>query len=113
MQVARGVIKSRRVDFSLENKNCKHAAFTLAEIILVIGVVGVIAMLTILQLIQHTNNKELVSGFLKSNNILSNAYKEAKAVDNIHKLMPEDFKRTFKEHLKTVECDNHDICLLG
>ena len=26
--------------------------------------------------------------------------------------MPEDFKRTFKEHLKTVDCDNHDICLL-
>ena len=25
--------------------------------------------------------------------------------------MPDDFKRTFKEHLKTVDCDNHDICL--
>ena len=68
-------------------------------------------MLTIPQFIQDTQNKELVAAFLKSNNVLSNAYKEAKAVDNIHKLLPDDFKRTFKDHLKTVDCDNHDICL--
>ena len=69
-------------------------------------------MLTIPQLIQNAQNKELVSAFLKSNNVLSNAYKDVRAVDNIHKLMPDEFKRTFKDHLKTVECDNHDICLL-
>ena len=51
---------SRRVDFSLPNKNLKHAAFTLAETILVIGIIGIVAMLTIPQLIQNTQNKEIL-----------------------------------------------------
>ena len=69
-------------------------------------------MLTIPNFIHTKTDKELVSGFLKSNTVLSNAYKEAKAVDNIHKLLPEEFKKIFKEHLKTVECEEHDACLI-
>ena len=94
-----------------EKSFCLKAAFTLAEVILVIGIIGIVAALTIPQLIQNTNNKDLVSAFLKSNNVISNAYKNAKAIDNIHKMAPDDFKKTFKEYLKTVDCDTHDICL--
>ena len=43
--------------------------------------------------------------------MLSNAYKEAIVLDGIHKMNVIDFKKTFKEYLKTYECDTHDICL--
>ena len=75
--------QSCKVDFSLPNKNLKHAAFTLAEILLVIGIIGIVAMLTIPQLIQNTNEKQLVSAFLKTHSVLSNAIKEAEVTEEI------------------------------
>ncbi|MBR1753343.1 type II secretion system protein, partial [bacterium] len=53
----------------------KKCAFTLAEVLLTIGILGVVAAMTIPTLMQNSQNKELVSHYLKMNNILSNALK--------------------------------------
>ena len=71
-------------------------------------------MLTIPQLIQNTSEKQLVSAFLKTHSVLSNAIKEAEVTEEIklNKIAnKEDFKRFLESHLKTLnECD-YDVCL--
>ena len=61
----------------------KKCAFTIAEVLLTIGILGVIAVMTVPTLMQNSQNKELVSKYLKTNNVLTNAYKEAEAVSTL------------------------------
>ena len=83
----------RRTD---EGKKC---AFTLAEVLITIGIIGVIASLVIPQLKQTIDNRELVSKYLKTHNVLTNAYKEPEGVNEIklHKQSPENFKKYLEE----------------
>ena len=52
------------------------SAFTLSEVLITLGIIGVVAALTIPNLMQNAQNKDLVSGYLKVHNTLSNALKE-------------------------------------
>ncbi|MBR1753998.1 hypothetical protein IJ732_04100, partial [bacterium] len=56
---------------------------------------------------QNSQNKELVSHYLKMNNILSNALKNTEATEQtkFYKLSETDFKTKFETHLKTTGCD--------
>ncbi|MBR1754142.1 hypothetical protein IJ732_04820, partial [bacterium] len=64
-------------------------------------------------------NKELVSHYLKMNNILSNALKNTEATEQtkFYKLSETDFKSKFESHLKTTGCNTEnpnftpDVCL--
>ncbi|MBR1754480.1 hypothetical protein IJ732_06545, partial [bacterium] len=62
---------------------------------------------TIPTLMQNSQNKELVSHYLKMNNILSNALKNTEATEQtkFYKLSETDFKSKFESHLKTTGCD--------
>ena len=68
---------------------------------------------------QNSQNKELVSHYLKMNNILSNALKNTEATEQtkFYKLSETDFKSKFESHLKTTGCDTEnpnftpDVCL--
>ncbi|MBR1754330.1 hypothetical protein IJ732_05775, partial [bacterium] len=53
--------------------------------------------------------KELVSHYLKMNNILSNALKNTEATEQtkFYKLSETDFKTKFESHLKTTGCDTN------
>ncbi|MBR1754693.1 hypothetical protein IJ732_07655, partial [bacterium] len=55
----------------------------------------------------NSQNKELVSHYLKMNNILSNALKNTEATEQtkFYKLSETDFKAKFESHLKTTGCD--------
>ncbi|MBR1754563.1 prepilin-type N-terminal cleavage/methylation domain-containing protein [bacterium] len=93
----------------------KHYAFTLAEVLITIGIIGVIASLVIPQLKQTIDNRELVSKYLKTHNVLTNAYKETEAVNTIqlYKQTPERFKELLESHLKLTAGDcNQDVCLM-
>ncbi|MBR1753685.1 type II secretion system protein, partial [bacterium] len=81
--------------------------YTLAEVLLTIGILGVVAAMTIPTLMQNSQNKELVSHYLKMNNILSNALKNTEATEQtkFYKLSETDFKTKFESHLKTTGCD--------
>lgn len=86
------------------------SAFTLAEVLITLGIIVVIAALTIPNLIQESRNKELVSGYLKMHNTLSNGLKEMEAVEQMsfYKWGESDFKTKFEEHLKTTGCNAND-----
>ncbi|MBR1753919.1 type II secretion system protein, partial [bacterium] len=47
----------------------RSSAFTIAEVLLTIGILGVIAVMTVPTLMQNSQNKELVSKYLKTNNV--------------------------------------------
>ncbi|MBR1754586.1 type II secretion system protein, partial [bacterium] len=88
--------------------------FTIAEVLLTIGILGVIAVMTVPTLMQNSQNKELVSKYLKTNNVLTNAYKEAEAVSTIqlYKQSPDKFKEYLESHLKILSSDcEQDVCL--
>ena len=90
-------------------------AFTLPEVILTIGIVGIIAALTIPMLNQQTNDKELVTGFLKAHSILFNALKQAEVLEEtkVNKLASDvEFMAFFEKYLKTVKKCDWDVCLL-
>ena len=92
----------------------KKQAFTLAEVLITLGIIGVVAAMTIPTLMQKTNDKELVSGTLKMGSVLSNALKgmEAQFMTSVEKYSDlESFNAEFKNHLKTVNCTDHNVCL--
>lgn len=57
----------------------KYAAFTLAEILIVIAIIGVVSALTVPNLAKNTNNKEIVARVKKADANLSDAYGRARA----------------------------------
>lgn len=63
-----------------------------------------------------TNDKELVSAYLKNHNVLNNAYIEAESIKGfkLYGLEPDKFKEYFEEHLKLSGKSNctHDVCLV-
>ncbi|MBR1753289.1 type II secretion system protein, partial [bacterium] len=88
--------------------------FTLAETLLTLGIIGVVAALVIPQLKQTIDNRELVSKYLKTNNVISNAYKETEAVSTIqlYSQSPDKFKELLESHLKILSSDCiQDVCL--
>ena len=92
----------------------KQNAFTLAEVLITLGIIGVVAAMTIPTLMQKTNDKELVSGTLKMGSVLSNALKGMEAqnsfgVDKYSDL--DSFAPVFASQLKTVNCEDHAVCL--
>lgn len=56
-----------------KNKFRKAPAFTLAEILIVLGIIGVVASLTISTLIQSYQEKQMVAGLQKFNSTLQQA----------------------------------------
>src|SRR5574344_2134144 len=48
-------------------------AFTLAEVLIVLGIIGIVAALTIPTLMQNSQDRQLVSGLLKFNTELQQA----------------------------------------
>ena len=94
----------------IKQKMRSNPAYTLSEVLITIGIVGIITFLMIPNFIHKKTDKELVSRFLKANTVLSNAYKDAIVIDGIHKMKADDFKQTFKNHLKSFECEEHDVC---
>lgn len=96
-------------------KYIKKQAFALAEVLITLGIIGIVAALTIPNLMQNTNDKELVSSYLKIHNVLNNAYKEAESLTGfkINALSPEEFKTAFEDHLKLLGKRGcaHDVCL--
>ena len=104
----------RKVWLYDEEKNVKKKAFTLAEVLLTIGIIGIVATLTIPQLIQKSNDKELVSGFLKTHSVLFNAFKQAEVLGDtrVSKIANiGEFKTFFESHLKTLGTCDSDVCL--
>ena len=92
--------------------------FTLAEVLITIGILGIVAAMTIPTLMQNSQNRELVSQYLKMNNVLSNALKNMEAYEQtkINKMNETDFKTKFENHLKTISCNSTsdftpDVCL--
>ncbi|MBR1754239.1 prepilin-type N-terminal cleavage/methylation domain-containing protein, partial [bacterium] len=92
--------------------------FTLAEVLITLGIIGVVAAMTIPTLMQNSQNRELVSQYLKMNNVLSNALKNMEAYEQtkINKMNETDFKTKFENHLKTITCNSTidftpDVCL--
>jgi len=62
-------------------------AFTLAEVLIVLGVIGVVAEMTIPTLVQNTQKQVLKSSFMKAYSTISQAVEITKTdlgVDNIH-----------------------------
>ena len=88
--------------------------FTLAETLLTLGIIGVVAALVIPQLKQTIDNRELVSKYLKTNNVISKAYKETEAVSTIqlYSQSPDKFKELLESHLKILSSDCiQNVCL--
>ena len=106
--------KACRRNYPSEKKFRLVNAFTLSEVLITLGIIGVIATLTIPNLMQTIQNRDLVSKYLKVNNTLTNAYKNAEAVNGykLYNLTPEQFKLKFEEDLKKLagNCDN-EVCL--
>ena len=72
--------------------------------------------MTIPTLMQKTNEREIVSHFLKQHNTLSNAFKDTEALlgMKVDRMDWNTFKTEFESHLKTIPCDNpteNKICL--
>ena len=104
------------------NNSRRRLAFTLAEVMITIGIIGIIAALTIPTLIQKSNEREMVSSFLKLHNTLSNAFKEMEAVEGLkvsNMNMESEaennsayFPSLFEGHLKTINpCEEGKVCL--
>ncbi|MBR1627153.1 MAG: prepilin-type N-terminal cleavage/methylation domain-containing protein [Bacteroidales bacterium] len=106
--------KACRRNYPSEKKFRLVNAFTLSEVLIAIGIIGVVAALVIPNLMQTMQNRDLVSKYLKVNNTLTNAYKNAEAVNGykLYNLTPEQFKLKFEEDLKKLagNCDN-EVCL--
>ena len=87
--------------------------FTLAEVLITIGILGVVAAMTIPTLMQNSQNKEMVSKYLKMHNTLANAFKTTEALlgSGVQKLDGDTFKSEFQDNLKTISCEVNKICL--
>ena len=68
-------LKHNRILHSVQNarKKSKHAAFTMAEVLITLGIIGVVAAMTLPALINNAQNKELEEGLKRSYSVLSQA----------------------------------------
>ena len=68
-------LKRNWIFHSVQNdrKKSKHAAFTMAEVLITIGIIGVVAAMTLPALINNAQNKELEEGLKRSYSVLSQA----------------------------------------
>ena len=105
--------KACRRNYPSEKKFRLVNAFTLSEVLITLGIIGVVAALTIPNLMQKTNDKELVSQYLKVHNQLSNALKETEAIEQMkfYKMNYDDFIAEFEDHLKVIGKEGNTVTL--
>ena len=90
-------------------------AFTMAEVLIVIGIIGILSTITIPILSSHANNKQLVSQTIKAMNTLSNAFKQADVVEGLTRKTYEDsadFVRVLYSYLKVLNQDEFGYVLM-
>lgn len=90
----------------------KKIAFTLAEVLIVIGIIGMIAEMTIPTLVKNTQDLQFTAAFKKNYSVLSSAYKQILSAENLDKLYygryaaSSDLRAAFLPYLKYVRtCD--------
>ncbi len=103
------------VKLSKDKHFSKFLAFTLAEVLIVLGIIGIIAEMTIPTLMQGVKNREFISKMQKEYSVLSQAYSQLES-DNggniVYALSDANshagLKNVFKTKLSYVkECDDN------
>ena len=101
----------------------KHAAFTLAEVLITLGIIGVVAALTLPTLIQNHQKQVYVTQLKKAYSTLTNAYNELAAEQEVadwNQISCSDWSclSDFLKHVKTIKsfegceedwCNNYDV----
>ena len=77
-ELVSGSSKVFKTEFDM-SKTKKHAAFTLAEVLITLAIIGIVAALTIPTLVTKYQKKQTVSGLKEAYSILSNAAKLSEA----------------------------------
>ncbi len=77
-ELVSGSSKIFKTEFDM-SKPKKHAAFTLAEVLITLAIIGIVAALTIPNLITKYQKKQTISGLKEAYSILSNASKLSEA----------------------------------
>lgn len=99
----------------------KHIAFTLAEVLIVMGIIGIIAEVTIPTLVQSTQQRETVVAVKKAYTVLQQATTLAKidygtpdtwsAETTVTAQGATDIKNVYAKYLKTTkQCDSDPTC---
>ena len=86
----------------------KHAAFTLAEVLITLGIIGVVAALTLPTLIQNHQKQVYVTQLKKAYSTLTNAYNELAAEQEVadwNQISCSDWYclSDFLKHVKTIK----------
>ncbi len=67
------------IDLFTSSLKKKHAAFTLAEVLITLGIIGVVAVLTLSTVIQNIQNKQNIAKWKKEYSVINNAFNEVVA----------------------------------
>ncbi len=97
----------------------KHAAFTLAEVLITLGIIGVVAALTIPNIIKHYQNKVTVTKLQKAYSILNQAFRQSENDNGSSEFWQETpeisaqdyFEKYWKPYLKEPKlCQTYQEC---
>lgn len=89
----------------------KWNAYSFLEVSITIVIIAIIIAITLPDLIQYTKKSNLVSNFLKTNDILSKVFDEANIQKNINNYDENSFKNIFSKYLEATPCNGNNICL--